>query len=102
MDGWMDGWTEWVCSYFLMLKAWLTPSNLQTQMKINLNNGCQNILICILTLFQKYKGHSIRPGNCFDSQRWGNIRNAVHMFQSMWHVHVNATIRWGCMYRSHW
>jgi len=71
-------------------------------MKIHLNNGCWNILICILTLFQKYKGHSIRPDNGFDSQRGGNMGNAVHEFQSMSHMHVNVNIIWGCTYRSHW
>jgi len=40
--------------------------------------------------------HSLSGDNCISGQKYGSARNGVYMFENMWHLLVNVTIRLWC------
>lgn len=47
------------------------------------------------------RGHSVGHGNNSFAQKCGSTRNGVYMYESTWHVLVNATITWGASIALH-
>jgi len=42
--------------------------------------------------------HSSSGDNCIFGQKYSSARNGVYMFENMWHMLVNVTIRLWCIY----
>jgi hypothetical protein len=64
----------------------------------------ENIKSMYITLERNYanKSYEGQPishsNNFFFVQKCGNVENGVQTSESMWHILLNVTIRWGCMY----